>query len=369
MKKVTIIGGGLAGLITSIQLARASIPVVLFEKKKYPFHRVCGEYISNEAVPFLRSLTLYPEALRPSEISRLQLTSTSGKAAYLPLDLGGFGVSRYAYDHWLATIAQAEGVIIHQEKEITAVQFQHNQFLLRTQFDEYETDIVVGAFGKRSKIDITMERLFIKKRSPYVGVKYHIRYDHPKGLISLHNFQNGYCGISEVEDGVVNLCYLTHGSNLKKAGNIKLMEEKILYQNPFLKHIFQHATFLFDHPETINEISFETKGPVENHVLMSGDAAGMITPLCGNGMAMAIHASKILSDLLLQFCNDQISRATLESSYTNLWSHQFERRLWIGRKLQNLFGSDTMSNLAVSMAKNVKPIGNYLVSKTHGKPF
>ena len=369
MKKVTIIGGGLAGLITSIQLVRANVPVVLFERKKYPFHRVCGEYISNETIPFLRSINLFPEQLKPSAISRFQLTSTNGKAAYLALDLGGFGVSRYAYDHWLATIAQVEGVVIYQEKEITDVSFQEDHFILRSQHDEYETDIVVGAFGKRSKLDRTMERSFMKKRSPYVGVKYHIRYDHPKGLISLHNFQDGYCGVSEVEGGVVNLCYLTHGNNLKKAGSIKIMEEQVLYLNPFLRSIFQNATFLFDQPETINEISFETKQPVENHVLMSGDAAGMITPLCGNGMAMAIHASKILSDLLVQFCNGQISRSTLEFSYTDLWSRQFKRRLWIGRKLQHLFGSDTMSNIAVSLAKSVKHVGNYLVSKTHGKPF
>lgn len=369
MKKVTIIGGGLAGLVTAIRLVRANLPVILFEKKKYPFHRVCGEYISNETVPFLRSNNLFPAHLRPSAINRFQLTSTNGNTAHLPLDLGGFGVSRYAYDHWLATIAQAEGVIIHQEKEITDIQFQTDQFILRSQFDEYESDIVVGAFGKRSKIDMKMERSFITKRSPYVGVKYHINYEHPKGLISLHNFQNGYCGVSEVEGGAVNLCYLTHRSNLKNTGNIKLMEEKVLYQNPFLKKIFQNATFLFDQPETINEISFETKQPVENHVLMSGDAAGMITPLCGNGMAMAIHSSKMLSDLIIRFSSGQISRTALETTYRDLWSHQFKRRLWIGRKLQNLFGSDTMSNLAVSLAKNIKPIGNYLVSKTHGKPF
>ncbi len=369
MKKVTIIGGGLAGLITSIQLARVHVPVQLFEKKKYPFHRVCGEYISNETIPFLRSTGLFPESLKPAYINRFQLTSTNGKSIQLPLDLGGFGVSRYAYDHWLVKRARAEGVIIHEEKEVIGVKFKGNQFILRSQVEEFETDVIVGAFGKRSKIDMIMERSFVKKRSPYVGIKYHIKYNHPRGLISLHNFQNGYCGISEVEGGIINLCYLIHRSNLKHSGSIKTMEEKVLYRNPFLKKIFLEADFLFDQPETINEISFETKLPVENHVLMSGDAAGMITPLCGNGMAMAIHSSKILSNLLVPFCNDQISRATLEESYASLWSQQFKRRLWIGRQLQSLFGSDSMSNLAVAIAKNAPTIGNYLISKTHGKPF
>ena len=57
---------------------------------------------------------------------------------------------------------------------------------------------------------------------------------------------------------------------------------------------------LFEKPEVINEITFEKQDPVSNHILMCGDAAGMITPLCGNGMAMAIHSAKILSGLIIE---------------------------------------------------------------------
>src|SRR5687767_9283184 len=53
---VAIIGGGLGGLSLSIQLARKGYRVVLFEKEKYPYHKVCGEYISMEAWPFLEAL-------------------------------------------------------------------------------------------------------------------------------------------------------------------------------------------------------------------------------------------------------------------------------------------------------------------------
>ena len=70
------------------------------------------------------------------------------------------------------------------------------------------------------------------------------------------------------------------------------MERQVLLKNPHLKRIFSEADFVFGRPEVINEISFETKDPVENHILMAGDAAGMITPVCGNGMAIAIHSGK-----------------------------------------------------------------------------
>ncbi len=370
MKNVTIIGGGLSGLITSIQLIRAGIPVQLFEKKVYPFHRVCGEYVSNETVPFLKSLDLFPSELSPASINQLQLTSVNGKSAYISLDMGGFGISRYAFDFWLHTIALNEGVKIYTATEISDVTHCENEFEITSLHNKFITDVVIGSFGKRSKIDINLNRSFVKKRSPYVGIKYHLRYDHPENRIALHNFKDGYCGISQVENGVSNLCYLSHRSNLKKAGSIKKMEDEILSENPFLKDIFTNATFLFDQPETINEISFETKKPVENHILMTGDAAGMITPLCGNGMAMAIHSSKLLAELIIPFCKDQnASRNQLEQQYTEEWNKLFARRLWIGRQMQKLFGGTASSNAAVLLASGAKPIANYLVSKTHGSAF
>ena len=71
-----IIGGGLAGLSLAIQMARKGYSVVLFEKEKYPFHKVCGEYISMESWPFLLSLGLDLSALNLPKIDTLNLTAT-----------------------------------------------------------------------------------------------------------------------------------------------------------------------------------------------------------------------------------------------------------------------------------------------------
>ena len=147
------------------------------------------------------------------------------------------------------------------------------------------------------------------------------------------------------------------------------MEEAVLFRNPFIQQIFERSQFIFDKPEVINEISFATKGPIENHVLMAGDAAGMITPLCGNGMAMAIHSATIAAAWITRFMKGQIPRASMESGYEREWKELFERRLWIGRKVQGLFGSELASNLAVNIAKHSKSLTNWLVKSTHGEAF
>jgi len=370
LKKVIIIGGGLSGLVTGLQLIRAGVSVELFEKKSYPFHRVCGEYISLETQSFLKSLSIYPDKFNPPQIKRLQLTSVNGKSVTLPLDLGGFGISRFSFDQFLFERATREGVIFHQNTEVDQVHFDDENFELHAAGKIINADVVLGSFGKRSKVDVQMKRSFIKKRSPFMGVKYHLLTKHPQDLIALHNFKGGYCGISNVEDGKTNLCYLSNNDNLKRHRSIKEMEEQVLFRNPFLKSIFQNSEFLFEKPETINEISFETKLPVENHMLMVGDAAGMITPLCGNGMAIAIHGSKILSECVIRFCKeDNYGRARLENDYSQAWQNQFSQRLWAGRQIQRLFGNEWTSNLAVNLALKAKPIANFLISKTHGKVF
>lgn len=368
--KIIIIGGGLGGLLASLRLAQAGIPSIVIEKRAYPQQRVCGEYISHEVTPFLKSLGVYPESLHPAQISRFQLSSVAGRSALLPLDLGGFGVSRYAFDNFLYTRAREAGVEFLLDTEVQEVHFANDQFEVKTADRSFEARVVIGAFGKRSRIDVQLKRSFVQKRSPYVGVKYHVRVEHPYDLIALHNFPGGYCGMSHVEDGKVNLCYLTHRDNLKMHGNIRAMEQAVLYQNPLLRDIFRGAEFLSDKPETINEISFETKQPVEDHILMLGDAAGMITPLCGNGMAMAIRSAKILTDLLIPYCRSTTSdRATLEKVYTAQWRAQFAMHLWRGRQIQRLFGSETASRLAIGLVLHVRPLARAIVRSTHGSVF
>lgn len=288
----------------------------------------------------------------------------------MPLDLGGMGISRYAFDNYLYEHARACGVTVLTGTEIDDVTFQEDLFILRSGDTMYDADFVINAVGKRSKLDIITKRSYIRKRSPFVGVKYHVRLDHPEELIALHNFPGGYCGVSNVEEGRTNVCYLTHRDPLKKHGNLQDFERNVVWQNPLLASIFQRAEHLFERPETVNEVSFQTKEPVWDHQLMIGDAAGMIAPLSGNGMALAVRSAKLVSDLLAEACSAHCDRAWIEKHYAREWRKQFAARLWFGRLVQNkLFGSEWSSSLALSLAVNLPFVANKIISNTHGDTF
>ena len=371
MKDVIIVGGGLAGLVNAIQLAEAGLSVLVIEKKRYPFHRVCGEYISNEVIPFLQSIRAYPEALKPVAISTFQLTSTAGRSSIMPLDLGGFGISRYALDHFLYQRAQQAGATFRLETPVQHISFHNDRFVITLpQNKSVEGQLVIGAYGKRSRLDKQLHRRFMKQRSPYIGVKYHLVTDFPDDRIALHNFEGGYCGVSRVEDGRYNVCYLGSRASLRHHGSIEAMEERVLWKNPFLKKIFREAKFLLDKPEVINEVSFAPKQPVVQHVLMSGDTAGLITPLCGNGMALAIHSAKLLSELIIDYYQPSgFDRKELERAYAQTWRKKFATRLWVGRRVQRLFGRGRASALGVQLVKTFPGVAKQLMRRTHGEVF
>ncbi|MEO7445522.1 MAG: NAD(P)-binding protein [Ferruginibacter sp.] len=371
---LAIIGGGLGGLCLAISLAKKSFRVVLFEKETYPFHKVCGEYISQESRPFLESLGVPLPEMQLPQITRLQVSSPSGNVLEEKLPLGGFGVSRYLLDNTLCRIARENGVDILEDTKVQDVNFENDIFTINTTQGDFTSRTCAGAFGKRSNLDVKWKRPFtinMKGRlQNYIAVKYHVNYEQPADTISLHNFQDGYCGISHIEEGKCCLCYLTTSANLKKSGNsIADMETKILSANPLLKNIFKKGEKLYEVPLTISQVSFRKKNQVENHILLLGDAAGMITPLCGNGMSMAMHAAKIAAGNLEKFLHGRQTRRDMEEKYTMQWKSAFGTRLKTGRFLQRLFGDATITNMFVSSMKKFPAITRRLIKLTHGNPF
>jgi menaquinone-9 beta-reductase len=376
---VAIIGGGLAGLALSIQLARKNYKVVLFEKEKYPFHKVCGEYISMESWNFLESLGVPLKTLHLPIIDTLMLTAPNGKALTTKLPLGGFGISRYKLDHLLSGIAKENGVLLLEETKVDSISFNEN-FTIHYSGTNHSSNtqiavpVCCGAYGKRSNIDVKWKRNFItesnSKTNNYIAIKYHVKTTWPENVIGLHNFKDGYCGISKNEEDQYCLCYLTTAANLKRNNNsIAQMQNNILFQNPVLEQIFSESEFLFEQPVTISQISFSKKLSVENHVLMLGDAAGMITPLCGNGMSMALHSSKLAAKCIQNFLEKRIDRKTMETQYEQLWKKEFSARLKMGRILQSFFGAEWLSNLFVGTFKTFPFLSKLVIKQTHGQPF
>lgn len=366
---IVIIGGGLAGLAAGIHLSRAKLSVTIIEKSSYPKHKVCGEYISNEILPYLEWLGIDVSELHPAKIDMFQLTTLSGNSINANLSLGGFGVSRYVLDQFLYLKALSGGCKVIKG-QVNDVSFDNDVFRVSTSEVSFSTKIVLGAYGKRSNIDLALNREFIKHKSSWLAVKAHYKGNFPDHTVALHHFSGGYCGVSKVENNIMNICYLADYDTFKKHKDIESYQKEVLCKNKYLKNIFENSTMLFEKPLTISQISFDEKTVVEDHVLMIGDTAGLIHPLCGNGMAMAIHSAKIAAELVIDFYNSKITlREKLEQKYIEEWNKNFSKRMNTGRLLAKALQNPAISRSLFSFLSLFPSLLNKIIKRTHGKPI
>ena len=365
---VIIVGGGLAGLSSAIHLSKANLSVLVIEKNRYPKHKVCGEYISNEVLPYLKFLDIDVFSLGAKQIDKFQLSTTQSKLISSILPLGGFGISRFCLDSALASKAIETGSEILQDS-VEDIQFSNDEFSVTTKSEKtFKAKIVIGAYGKRSNLDVKLNRKFMKRKSPYLAVKTHVKGDFPDDVVALHNFEGGYCGVSKVENNHINLCYITNFNAFKGYKNIEDFQQKVLYKNRYLKAVFTTTNSVFEEPLSISQISFDTKKPIDHHIIMCGDTAALIHPLCGNGMSMAIRSAQMASVLIIQYFNSETSnREALEKQYLREWNRTFKSRLKTGHVIADLFNQPRTSEVLMQGLKWFPWILPYIIKRTHGK--
>lgn len=364
---ILILGGGLAGLTAAIHLSKLGHSVTVIEKNTYPKHKVCGEYISNEVVAYFKWLDLEHILTESNQINQFRLEIEKNNFSEVALTLGGFGISRYLLDDLLYQKAIKQNcTFIHET--VSDITFKNDLFKINlTSGFEIESPIVLGSFGKRSSIDVSLQRNFIQKKSHWMAVKSHYKGDFSNKLVGLYPFHGGYCGVSKVENNILNICYIVQTNIFKKYKNIPDFEENILFENEGLRAILKNSTSVFKIPLTISQISFENKKAVENHILMIGDAAGLIHPLCGNGMAMAIHSAKIASELVDKSLKGKtFVRENLENSYQKTWNKTFKNRLRMGRILSSLLLNPFLTKVSLKTLAQFPTLFKYIIRKTHG---
>lgn len=360
---VVIIGGGLAGLSTSILLARAKVPVILVEKDTYPRQKVCGEYISLESENFVNQLGVETHAL--PHIRSLNLSSFSGKVAKLPLKPGGFGISRQYLDHQLSVLAQTAGVELRTGVRVKSI--QNNQVQLLSG-EIIEASLVVGAYGRSNPLS---GHSVPKNQKQYIGIKYHVRSSAPSDRIEMHVFKGGYCGFSKVENDLYCLCYLGTADDLKAyRGDIAEYEAGILHQNSHLRARFQEVQKITP-AITTSQFHFQVhQGHHRGHLLL-GDATGFIPPITGNGMSLAFRSAAQTAPQIIDYYQGRKTIDAIFRHQDNYINHYAKSRIQSGVFLQNLLlKQNYLSDNLLFFGLNHLPfIGKILTNKAVGAPI
>ncbi len=364
-RDIVIIGAGLAGLTAAIELALGGREVLVFEKHRLPRHKVCGEYLSYEVVPYLSSLGI-PLQDAP-RIESLLLCGQGGHQVSTRLEPGGIGISRYALDYRLYEAALKAGVSFRWDP-VEEVRFEGAWFRVFSRGEPCQARQVLGAWGKRSTLDRSLSRPFFKGSGPWLGIKMHYRASYPSNQVGLYAFRGGYGGLSVTETGAVNFCYLIHRDRFRDTPGLESCTRQLLEEHPALHEVLDGAEPLFEKALSISNIYFGKKELLPRHILMSGDAARLIHPLSGNGMAMAISAGRLQARLVVQFLNGTLpDRTALESAYRGLWKREFKERLRVSAWLQGLLTSPGRMELGLRLAARSPFLLRKIIGKTHGR--
>jgi flavin-dependent dehydrogenase len=351
---VVIIGGGPAGAIAGINLARAGLSTVIIERKIFPRETLCGEFLSIEVTNHIKELELFDKflSLNPNSISSFQfITKMKSFSTGLPFE--GYSLKRSIFDNFLLTEAKRTGAVIFQPAEVkdvikgTGAFTTH--FISAGRILEISSRFVIGAFGKRNFIDKKLGRHYSNIQSGYNGIKFHIR----KELLShvndscIYIFSGNkiYCGINTVSREEATVCFLSR----KRTGNasapiyfVRLMEENkqlaALFNNQF-PDLKKHEIY------GAGNIYFGNKELVKDGIIMIGDAAKVIAPLAGDGIGMAFQSAKIAAGIIIKYNKEVINFTEIEQIYKSKWKQQFAKRTRVARIVQSIILQKKYLNL------------------------
>ncbi|MEO1666028.1 MAG: NAD(P)/FAD-dependent oxidoreductase [Chloroflexota bacterium] len=362
-----IIGGGLAGCSAAITLAERGWRVALIEAGDYPRHRVCGEFMSPECVDTLNTLGAMP-AIRehaPTWMTYAVITTPSGITWEGDLPATAMGISRYALDAILAQRAENAGAAVFTNSRATSIEGNlRDGFTITAGKHTLHAKTVIGAHGKRSNLDRALNRSFLQQRQPFVGLKMHYEAPPITSRVELHTFTGGYCGLSDVEGGVVNACLLAREDVFRAAGSIPAFVEWMRSENPALNAWMAEATPVLDRWQSIAQVPFVDKRAVEHDILMTGDAAGLIAPLAGNGMGMGMDGGVLAARYIHDYLSGDLTAPALAKNYAAAWRRQFAGRMHTGRFLQALMFRPGLLAAGLRAANTLPALGDFFIRNT-----
>lgn len=368
-----VVGGGLAGISAAITLAKKGIRVLLIEAKTYPHQKVCGEFLSPACACFLDHLDVLHavQAMRPAYISKVTLTTPKGVSWNNDFAGMGIGISRYTLDQLLVSHAQAAGVHVLQGTTVSRIEGNLREgFTLAARrhgkVDLFRSQTVIAAYGKRSRLDRSLNRSFWSRNHPFVALKSHFYGPPLPQRVEVHTFDGGYCGLSEVEARRTNVCLLVkqHVFERMAANNISVFIRWMRSQNTFLDWWLSQGEQAEQQWHSISQIAFARKSLVEGDVLMAGDAAGLIAPLAGDGMEMALHGGQMAAHAVNHFLEGRWSASAMKQHYSTEWHQTFKLRLRLAQWLQTVILNPPLATVGLHLLNHLPALGDFIVNHT-----
>jgi flavin-dependent dehydrogenase len=341
-KTIVIAGAGPAGSSLAIRLARAGFKIILLEREKFPRHKLCGEFISPECLLHFGDLGVGEPMLSAggARIDRTIFFERAGRGVEVPsgwFGTGGaaLGLSRAEMDLRLLERAKECGSGVHEGAKVTDLIESGGRIAgLKAVLEngsslEIEGDIFVDATGRSRVLGKLVEkkrRGSTAKKPSLIGFKAHLKNaEVRRASCEIYSFGGGYGGLSPIEDGLANHCFLVRSGIVREfRGDADEIVKTVVFENARAKAALAPSERISDWlAVSVDGFGIKNLAPAPG-VYSAGDAAAFIDPFAGSGMLLALESSELLAGVIGQHADKP---EDLSAAYRAAFRNRFGSRL------------------------------------------
>ncbi|PID56691.1 geranylgeranyl reductase [candidate division KSB3 bacterium] len=289
-----VVGAGPAGSSAACLLARAGMRVLLIDKSVFPRNKLCGGLLSGRSRKVFAGI--FEESWTPAidYISRgiclyHRRSLLNSLSDCPPL----YFSSRRVLDHFLLGLAEKQGAESLQACAVRAVDRSGKQVYLESG-RTLQADFIIGADGVLSRVARSLHGSLLDKRTLGIALEIEI----PRGMFARE------LRVPEIYFGVVRWGY---GWVFPKAETLTIGLGGVMSRNASMKALFRDflSQLLGDIPDVRirgHYLPFQRyrKTPGTRSILLTGDAAGLVDPLTGEGIAFAMQSGRFAAEAILQ---------------------------------------------------------------------
>ncbi|WP_419806744.1 NAD(P)/FAD-dependent oxidoreductase [Terriglobus sp.] len=330
-----VIGGGLAGSMAALQLARAGRDVVLLEQTKEAHDKICGDFLSRETLQYLEGAGVDVPSLGGVPIRSVRLI-TPWFERERPLPFPACSLTRRVLDEQMLCLAAKAAVQVERGACVKALVRDGGAWSANLRDGRsFRAEDAMLATGK---LDVHGLARPAGKQEDLVGFKMYFRLTDREqrslgNAVELILFPGGYAGLQPVESGVANLCLLIHSRVLRSIGSHwNDVLEHILRHAPHLRARLESAMTMLPKPLAASQIPYgHLQRFTQDGLWRVGDQAAVIPSFCGDGMAIALHSGALAASYL--------TRGMSSNSYQQQLRGQLASRMWLATRTSQLLVS------------------------------
>ena len=341
-----VIGGGLAGAMTALRLAAAGRDVILLEKERAAHHKVCGEFLSPEAVNYLRQAGVDPIRLGAAAVTRLRFAARE-KLVETELPFRALSISRCVLDETL--LARAADAGCEVQRGITVQGLSQDAERWTAQLSDATRHSARNVFLATGKHDLHGWSRPAGRQNDLVGFKMHWRLRAQqtsglRGFMDLFLFDGGYGGLALIEGDIANLCLVIRRSRLRRLDGWHGLLGTLRQENHMISERLAGAEAHWERPLAISSIPYGYVSESQSGVWRVGDQAAVIPSFTGDGMAIALHSGALAAQM------------SLAGEDPGQYHRTLKKQLRTGMSMATLLSRAMVSRAGRALAPSVLPL-------------